>query len=87
MTSEIDEAERNVRRSRRLARRLADNASDIAETVERAARLHDEMAADELHPLRDEAAMHAKLERDFAARERRQAEKWTRVADREPDPG
>jgi hypothetical protein len=71
----------NRKRSAALARRMARNAEDVAESLEWAARLHDRMAADSAHPLREAATAHAARQREFAAIERDQAARWQAVAD------
>jgi hypothetical protein len=68
------------RRSRELAARLADTASDVADPLERAAELHEAMAADEHHPRREGAAAHAAREREVAAHEREESSRLRSTA-------
>jgi len=77
-----DRAELNRRTRDVLAERLAVNAEQLAGTLERAADLHDAMAADETHPLHEGSAQRAAAERSFAASERQAAARWRPAAAR-----
>jgi len=77
-----DRAELNRRTRDVLAERLAVNAEQLDGTLERAADLHDAMAADEAHPLHEGSARRAAAERSFAASERQAAARWKPAAAR-----
>ena len=62
--------EANRQRSRDIATRLAANAVVMADTFDRAADLHEAIAADASHPLHEGSAERAAAERAFAATER-----------------
>jgi hypothetical protein len=67
---------------RAIACRLATNAENIAATMVRAAEYHEMIGADPTHPMAPGSADHARLERAFAAKERREAERYRGFANR-----
>jgi hypothetical protein len=67
------------RRGQELARRLADNADEIAVTLDRMADFHERVAREASHPLREQAAQGAAAERRMAERERSAARRYRRT--------
>jgi hypothetical protein len=62
------------------AQRLAVNADEVARTMLRRADFHGAVAGDPAHPLCPGSAEHAQVERDFATKELRMAERLRGVS-------
>ena len=68
----------NVRLGWELAERLAREAERMADTLDRLATVHEQLAAADHHPLKDVATQRALEERRIAESERR-ASRWLRA--------
>ena len=74
------------RRGRELAARMADNADEIAMTMDRMADFHEQVALEPGHPLGPQAAEGATAERRVAEQERNAARHYRHaVADEDED--
>jgi hypothetical protein len=67
------------RRGRELTRRMADNADDVAVTMDRMADFHEQVAREPGHPLQQRAVEAAAAERRMAERERSTAAHYRRT--------
>jgi hypothetical protein len=74
----VEQSRAIQRRSRELTARLAATAAGLADTLERAAEVHEAIAANAAHPLGAEAELHAAFERELAARERAESSRLLR---------
>ena len=85
--AQADRAAAHERRGRELARRLADNADEIAVTLDRMADFHEQVAREPGHPLKPQAAEGAAAERRMAEQERSAARHYRHatVADQDED--
>ncbi|HEY2279154.1 MAG TPA: hypothetical protein VGI00_12415 [Streptosporangiaceae bacterium] len=83
---QADRAAAHERRGRELARRMADNADDIAVTLDRAADFHEQVAHQPGYPLEQQAAGRAVVERRIAEQERSAARHYRHaIADQDAD--
>jgi hypothetical protein len=82
---QTDRTAAQKRRGRELARRMADNADEIAVTMDRMADFHEQVAREPGHPLEQQAAEGAAVERRVAEQEQSAARHYRHAIADEDD--